>query len=174
MKFRCPKCHTVQDVSSSIFPKKVGSIFYIECVECKTEFTATTREASKSNFCDTIKKIETKKIQLVILWIGVISIALICIFPPTYVLSGGHYPNPSVVTNTDTDKLIRYCLAVGIVTGGLIYALRVVPQLPEKICRRFFSTPESPISQQNTATGEQQKHPEQLKQDDKKPPVETK
>lgn len=70
------------------------------------------------------------KKQQIVLWTGIVTIVLICLFPPQYSWrSGGPVDLFSLGgrgggRKTDTGRLIGYLVAVSVVTGGLTYTFR--------------------------------------------------
>ena len=83
------------------------------------------------------------KTQLKILWIGMVIFVLMGLFPPKEYNTpeGSHadgYGFIFTVDNIDFSRLIVQWAIVAVVTGGLIYSIKVDPELMPKI-RSWFS-----------------------------------
>jgi len=84
------------------------------------------------------------KTQLIILWIGIVIFVLMGLFPPkeynTPIGSNADgYGFILTVDNITFSRLFVQWAIVAIITGGLIYSLKVDPDLMMKIRFRFLS-----------------------------------
>ena len=82
--------------------------------------------------------------QLKILWVGIIIFVLMGLFPPKEFNTpeGSHadgYGFIFTADNIDFSRLFVQWAIVAVVTGGLIYSIKVDPELMLKIRCRFFS-----------------------------------
>jgi hypothetical protein len=74
------------------------------------------------------------KTQLIILWIGIVIFVLMGLFPPAQIRSsrGGRYIEYEFILNSANisfSRLFVQWAIVAIITGGLIYSLKVDPDL---------------------------------------------
>jgi hypothetical protein len=84
------------------------------------------------------------KSRLKILWIGIIIFVLMGLFPPkeSHTPAGSYadgYGFIFTVDNIDFNRLFVQWAIVAVVTGGLIYSLKVDPELMLKIRCRLLS-----------------------------------